>query len=133
MVLQTFGRSGEFNPHLHILVTAGGLTPEDAWKAVNFIPYDLMHRKWQYHLLNLLRDQIDDPNVERDIERGWKKFPKGFVAYLQPGNVPPGGKGLAQYLAKYVVSPPISVKRLGDILKSCVLAENEKAAYPADL
>ena len=28
MVLQTYGRSGEFNPHLHILVTAGGLTTE---------------------------------------------------------------------------------------------------------
>lgn len=112
MVLQTFGRSGEFNPHLHVLVTAGGLTDHDTWKAVSFIPYDLMHRKWQYHLLNLLRDQVHDPKVQQDIDRGWKKFPKGLVAYLQPGNVPPGGKGLAQYLAKYVVSPPISVRRL---------------------
>jgi hypothetical protein len=34
------------------------------------------------------------------------------VAYLQPGKVPPGGQGLAQYLAKYVVSPPISVRRI---------------------
>ena len=34
------------------------------------------------------------------------------MAHLQPGDVPPGGKGLAEYLAKYVVSPPISVRRL---------------------
>jgi len=112
MVLQTFGRSGEFNPHLHILVTAGGLSPQRTWKAVNFIPYDLMHRKWQYHLLGLLRQHVDDPRVEEEIDRGWKQYPKGFVAYLQPGDVPPGGKGLAEYLAKYVVSPPISVRRL---------------------
>ena len=72
MVLQTFGRSGEFNPHLHILVTAGGLSPQRTWKAVNFIPYDLMHRKWQYHLLGLLRQHVDDPRVEEDIDRGWK-------------------------------------------------------------
>jgi len=78
MVLQTFGRSGEFNPHLHILVTAGGLSPQRTWKAVNFIPYDLMHRKWQYHLLGLLRQHVDDPRVEEDIDRGWKKYPKGF-------------------------------------------------------
>lgn len=112
MVLQTFGRSGEFNPHLHILVTAGGLTAEGNWKHVTFIPYEVMHKKWQYHLLDLLRQQVDDPRVQQDIDRGWKNYPKGFVAHLQPGDVPPGGKGLAEYLAKYVVSPPISVRRL---------------------
>jgi hypothetical protein len=112
MVLQTFGRSGEYNPHLHILVTAGGLTAEGNWKNVTFIPYEVMHRKWQYHLLDLLRQEVDDPRVQQDIDRGWKNYPKGFVAHLQPGDVPPGGKGLAEYLAKYVVSPPISVRRL---------------------
>ncbi len=112
MVLQTFGRSGEFNPHLHMLVTAGGLTKEGTWKNVTFIPYDMMHKKWQYHLLDFLRQEVGDPRVQRDIDRGWKEYPKGFVAHLQPGDVPPGGKGLAEYLAKYVVSPPISVRRL---------------------
>ena len=112
MVLQTYGRSGEFNPHLHILVTAGGLTAEGKWKNKNFIPYDLMHKKWQYHLLDLLRQEVHDPAVQKDIDRGWKNYPKGFVAHLQPGDVPPGGKGLAEYLAKYVVSPPISVRRI---------------------
>lgn len=112
MVVQTFGRSGEFNPHLHILVTAGGLTPQGDWKDVTFMPYQVMHRKWQYHLLNLLRQVVQDPAVQTDIDRGWKNYPKGFVAYLQPGDVPPGGKGLAEYLAKYVVSPPISLRRL---------------------
>jgi hypothetical protein len=112
MVLQTFGRSGEFNPHLHILVTAGGLTANGKWRNVSFIPYDMMHRKWQYHLLDLLRQEVNDPRVQQHIDRGWKNYPKGFVAHLQPGDVPPGGKGLAEYLAKYVVSPPISVRRL---------------------
>ena len=112
MVLQTYGRSGEYNPHLHILVTAGGLITNGKWRSVNFIPYEVMHRKWQYHLLDLLRQEVHDPRVQADIERGWKNYPKGFVAYLQPGDVPPGGKGLAKYLAKYVVSPPISVRRL---------------------
>jgi hypothetical protein len=114
MVLQTYGRSGEFNPHLHILVTAGGVTEQGTWKAVTFIPYELMHKKWQYHLLQMLREHVHDPRVQQDIDRGWKDYPHGFVAHLQPGNVPPGGKGLAEYLAKYVVSPPISVRRLED-------------------
>ena len=112
MVMQTFGRSGHFNPHLQVLVTAGGLTPQGTWKSVSFIPYEVMHKKWQYHLLTVLRQHVDHPRIEHDVDQAWKKYPKGFVAYLQPGNVPPGGQGLAQYLAKYVVSPPISVRRI---------------------
>jgi hypothetical protein len=112
MVLQTFGRSGHFNPHVHVLVTAGGLTPQGTWKSLSFIPYELLHKKWQYYLLTMLRQHADHPCLAQEIDRGWKDYPKGFVAYLQPGNVPPGGKGLAQYLAKYVVSPPISIRRI---------------------
>ena len=112
IVLQTFGRSGEYNPHLHILVTAGGITPQGQWKAVSYIPYEIMHKKWQYHLLTMLREHSSDPRVKKDIERAWKEHRRGFVAYLQPGDVPAGGGGLARYLAKYVVSPPISVRRI---------------------
>ncbi|NVL91338.1 MAG: transposase [Desulfobacterales bacterium] len=112
IVLQTAGRSGHYNPHLHILMTAGGLNPQQQWKTISYIPYELMHKKWQYHLLNMLRESITDPVVEKDIDRAWREYPNGFVAFLQEGDVPPRGKGLGQYLAKYVVSPPISVRRI---------------------
>jgi hypothetical protein len=60
----------------------------------------------------MLRENVADPAVEKDIDSAWKDYPKGFVAFLQAGQVPAGGQGLAQYLAKYVVSPPISVRRI---------------------
>ena len=60
----------------------------------------------------MLRQHADHPDIAKELDRGWKDYPKGFVAYLQPGKVPPGGQGLAHYLAKYVVSPPISVRRI---------------------
>ena len=112
IVLQTAGRSGHYNPHLHILMTAGGINPEGKWQNLSYIPYELMHKKWQYHLLNMIRENVCDPAVKRDINRAWNNYHKGFVAFLEPGEVPPGGHGLAQYLAKYVVSPPISVRRI---------------------
>jgi hypothetical protein len=46
------------------------------------------------------------------VDQCWREYPKGFVAYIEKGEVPEGGKGLAYYLAKYVVSPPISLKRI---------------------
>ena len=112
IVLQTNGRPGNYNPHLHILVPAGGLDPQGRWKKIRCIPFDLLHRTWQYHLLTMLREQIDDPHIEPDLDHGFTHYPKGFVANVQPGDVPPGGKGLADYLAKYLVSPPISVHRI---------------------
>jgi hypothetical protein len=112
IVLQTAGRSGHYNPHLHILMTAGGIDENGKWEAVSYIPYDIMHKKWQYHLLEMLKGKIDDLAVKKDINKAWTDYPNGFVAFLQEGDVPPGGEGLAQYLAKYVVSPPISVRRI---------------------
>jgi len=113
VVLQTAGRSGTYNPHLHILVSSGGLAENDVWRQIPYIPYDIIHRKWQFHLLNLLKEQLPfSPELQSDIDKGWNNFPKGFVAHVQPGDVPAGGQGIARYLAKYVVSPPIAVKRI---------------------
>jgi len=112
MVLQTFGRAGNYNPHLHILVTGGGFDPKGHWKNVSYIPFDMIHRKWQYHLLTMLRHHVSEPAVEKAIDLGWKNYPKGFVAYFEKGDVPAGGQGLAKYLAKYVASPPISIHRI---------------------
>ena len=39
-------------------------------------------------------------------------YTQGLVAYLEEGKVPAGGECLASYLAKYVVSPPISLRRI---------------------
>lgn len=112
IVLQTAGRPGNYNPHLHILLPEGGLTPQGTWKSVSYIPFDMIHRKWQYYLLTMLRENISVPRINSDIQQAWTEYPKGFVAFVDKGDVPPGGQGLARYLAKYVVSPPISVRRI---------------------
>ena len=55
VVLQTAGRSGSFNPHLHILCTSGGMTRDGRWKEFGFIDFNLLHTKWQYHLLGMFK------------------------------------------------------------------------------
>ena len=42
----------------------------------------------------------------------YAKYPNGFVANVQKGDVPSRYQSLATYLAKYVVSPPISLRRI---------------------
>ena len=75
-------------------------------------PFSLIHRKWQFHLLSMLKENISGSKIKEDINKAWNDYPKGFVAFVHKEKVPPGGQGLAKYLAKYLVSPPISVRRI---------------------
>jgi len=113
IVIQTHGRSGEFNPHLHIIMTSGGINEQSSkWEDLNYIPYDIIHKKWQYFLFGMMKKEIPTQEMKRLVDDLWKKYPKGLVANVGKGEVPARCKGLAKYLAKYLASPPISVRRI---------------------
>ena len=112
VVLETAGRAGHWNPHLHILMTSGGVTPQQKWREVDYFPFKVLHKKWQYHLFTMLKQRVGTRALKAKIDALWRKYPRGLVAYLEEGKVPAGGEGLAYYLAKYVVSPPISLRRI---------------------
>jgi len=116
VVAQTAGRNGEWNPHLHIIMTSGGLTrgKKRKWRELKYMPYEILHKKWEYYLLRMIKEEVGTQEAKVRINKMWKKYPNGLVAYIEKGEVPEGGKGLARYLAKYVVSPPIAVSRLID-------------------
>jgi len=112
MVVQTHGRSGRYNPHLHVIMTDGGVATESKkWASLGYFPYEILHKKWQYHLLNMISDFFGR-RIEKLVNLLWKQYPKGFVAYVTKGKAPKKCKGLARYLAKYVASPPIAVSRI---------------------
>jgi hypothetical protein len=112
VVLETAGRSGHWNPHRHILMTSGGITPQPRWREVDDFPFTVLHKKWQYHLCTMLKQRVGTRALKAKIDALWRKYPRGLVAYLEEGKGPAGGEGLAYYLAKYVVSPPISLRRI---------------------
>jgi len=116
VVPQTAGRSGEWNPHLHIIMTSGGLTKgkDRKWLELRYIPFEMLHKKWQYYLFGMIKKHAGTKDAAGHIDRLWRQYPNGLVAYLEKGEVPEGGRGLARYLVKYVVSPPIAVSRLID-------------------
>jgi len=113
IVLQTYGRSGQYNPHIHIIMTNGGIDEEKMkWKELKYVKFDTLHMKWQYYLLEMIRENVKTDEMEKMIDKLYKEYPKGFVANIDKGKVPKSSIGLAKYLAKYVASPPISVRRI---------------------
>lgn len=113
VVVQTHGRSGRYNPHLHIIMTSGGVQTElGKWHDLGYFKYEIIHKKWQYHLFRMVKSYIGTEEINRLVDELWKKYPKGLVANVSKGNVPDSCSGLARYLARYVASPPIAVRRI---------------------
>jgi len=93
-------------------MTDGGINQEqEEWVNFGYFPYEIIHKKWQYHLLSMLKKQFGY-SIYKQIDLLWKQYPQGFVGHVSKGKAPEYSKGLAKYLAKYVASPPISIKRL---------------------
>ena len=112
-VIHTHGRNGHYHPHLHLIATSGGYdVAEERWEHLSFLPYELLRHKWQWHLRDTLRKALETDAMKRLVDRCFRKYPGGVVANVQKGKVPSQYQSLASYVAKYVVSPPISVRRI---------------------
>ena len=113
VVIQTHGRNGQYNPHLHVIATSGGWEESaKQWVHLDYLPYPMLRRKWQWHLLTMLRQTVKTKEINRLVDACYTRYRHGFVTNVQKGDVPSRYESLARYLAKYVVSPPISLRRI---------------------
>ena len=77
-----------------------------------YVPYDLLHRTWQEHVLQMVETRlVGHPQAQTLVPELRRRYRRGFVAHLQ-GNVLPRMTQLTQYLVKYVVSPPMALSRI---------------------
>jgi hypothetical protein len=112
-VRHTHGRNGQYHPHLHVLATSGGYDGSgERWEHLQYLPYEVLRRKWQWHLLSTLRTTLATDAIKQLVDVCFRKYPNGLVTNVQKGQVPSQYQSLARYVAKYVVSPPISVRRI---------------------
>jgi Putative transposase/Transposase zinc-binding domain len=113
VVLHTHGRNGQYHPHLHLLAPSGGWEPQSQrWAHVAYLPYALLRRKWQWHVLTMVRQTLKSTAVQQVVDTCWRTYPNGLVPNVQKGTVPAQFQSVARYVAKYVVSPPMAVRRI---------------------
>lgn len=112
VVVQTHGRNGQYNPHLPVIATRGGWDQQaQQWIHLDYIPYSMLRKKWQWHLLTMLRQTVKTSEIRRLVDTCYTRYREGCVTNVQKGDVPTRYQSLARYLATYVVSPPISLRR----------------------
>ncbi len=114
VVLHMAGRKGTYNPHLHIIVMNGGIDEDTGrWVEIKYFNYKkILPRKWQWHLLNMLKKFDPSPEMTLLRKKLWKKYKKGFVNNFKKGDVPKEMGHLVKYLARYISKPSISVSSI---------------------
>lgn len=113
MVIHVVGRKGDYKPHLHILLMDGGIDKKSGeWVELGYFPYSLLHKKWQYHLLKMVKEFSPTEETKELVDQLWKKYPNGFVGQILKGEVPKRMSKLTKYLSKYLFRPSISARRI---------------------
>ncbi len=113
-VLQLHGRAGNRNPHLHYVVSEGGIDQNQRWREVEFFDTKKLRKKWQYHVITALkkvaRGTSYDARWRGKLGSMFRLYPNGFDCNCMPEKGPV--ERLVIYLCKYVSSPPISIRRI---------------------
>ena len=82
LVLHTFGRSLQWNPHIHCLLSEGGIGDNGFWRNVRHFNYTFMRQAFRTALLNLMEERITDPvkkaKFKKDKALSYKNQKDGF-------------------------------------------------------
>ena len=130
MALHTWGRNLSLHPHMHCLVTGGGLDEEQHWRAVRYhylLPVAVVKALFKGKLLAQLWTALNNntlslpPYVQRaDVQRLLRKLnDKKWNVRLQERYA--HGRGVMLYLSRYVKGGAVSNKRISCAAGSQVL------------
>lgn len=119
-VIHTFWAKLNRNPHVHLLITAGGVNESWAYKSVNFIPYLWVLHSWKRYLIKNLKDRcsenIKNPTEEiRYLNSFYSQKDEGdkdksrYIYFSKRAN---SFKVVLWYIWRYLKRPTISQSRL---------------------
>ncbi len=112
-VLHPFGDDLKLNPHVHVLVTEGGLNRKNEWVPVTFFEYGALRRIWQYHMLKSVKAHLPwSVENSRLIDGLFADYSEGFYVHAKRRVASP--KGVAKYVARYVRHPAIAESRISE-------------------
>ena len=127
LVLHTWGRNLSIHPHIHAVITEGGITPEGKWKAPchkDFLPAVPMMHKFRGAYLSGIRELLREDELTlppKETRAGLRKALNALYQHKKWNvKVEPGylhGRGVVKYLSRYLKGGPIrsrQVKRNSD-------------------
>ena len=108
-VLHTFGRDLKWNPHIHCLVSEGGLGNNGEWRSFKHFNYHLLRDSFQTALLNTLQAKLGD-SFKKVKASVYRDHQNGFYVYAKPNLCDP--KVITKYIGRYLGRPVIATSRI---------------------
>lgn len=106
-VLHTFGRDLKFHPHIHMLVSAGGLDIETKtqWVDCKFVPEGMLKIRWRITLtIYLFKEKLIHKRLKKELLRM-----KWYVYVAQQLII---AIVTTNYVGRYTKRPPLSEARI---------------------
>ena len=108
-VLHTFGRDLKWNPHIHCLISEGGLGNNNSWRSVSHFNFRLLRNSFQTALLNEMHARIGD-SFRKTKASCYRNQKNGFYVYAKPNKCDP--KTVTKYIGRYLGRPVIATSRI---------------------
>ncbi|MDH5547684.1 MAG: IS91 family transposase [Gammaproteobacteria bacterium] len=121
LTLHSWGRNLSLHPHIHCLISGGGLDHEGRWREVKnsfLLPSRVVRKVYRGKMLALIRQGLDAgeltwPPGDREVPMDHllsRVTRKHWHVQIQPPYR--HGKGVMMYLARYVKGGPLSSRKL---------------------
>ena len=109
MVLHTFGRDLKWNPHIHCLISEGGLSDNGFWRNIKYFNYTFLRNAFRTSLLNEMERHIGS-SFKRVKSACYSNHAKGFYVYAKPNKCNPAV--VTKYIGRYLGRPVIATSRI---------------------
>lgn len=109
LVLHTFGRDLKWNPHIHCLISEGGVADDGSWRTVKYFNYTYLRNAFRTVLLNEM-EKILGPSFKKVKAKCYKEYENGFYVYAKPNIC--DSQAVINYIGRYLGRPVIATSRI---------------------
>jgi len=109
-VLHTFGRSLQWNPHIHVILSEGATGNISVWRPFKHFNYTFLRNAFRTALLNQLEKKIGKRKFKKTKAFIYKECTDGFYVRAKPSTLNP--KDVAKYIGRYLGRPVIATSRI---------------------
>lgn len=110
LTIHTFGRNDKWNPHIHALI-AELLVSNNNCKRFDFFPYDMLRKRFQKVLLDLLEKNIGKQNFRSLKNKVYSTSKNGFYVRAKK-NENLGTKQNINYVLRYCGRPAFAASKI---------------------
>lgn len=125
MVLHSFGSDLKFNPHIHVLITCGGLSLDNSkWIPNFYISHQALKSIWRFHIINSLRTLFKNHSLipsDKALFSNYTSF-NNFLNTLYQ-------KTWFVHLGKSLDNASFTIRYIGRYTKRPVIAEGRITSY----